>query len=418
MSFREFLKPEVVVEEEVSPEYEVAAILHRNQERTVLFNRVRGSELRVAGNVVASREGMCRALGTDAEGYLKHVAEAERRRGRLVEVEAEEAPAYQRASSLDALPVLKHYRGDAGRYITSGVVIAEDEELGRNASVHRMLVLDSSKMVIRLVERHLHTYYTRALERGEPLEVAVAVGVHPAVMFASAYPLELRRDELEFASAILQKPLRVVRGRRVGVMVPADAEVVIEGRITPEMHPEGPFTDITGTYDSVRLQPVVEVLGVYHREDAIYHALLPAGVEHRLFMGMPREPGIYVRASEVARVRQVALTTGGCSWLHAVVAIEKRAEDEPRRVIEAVMEAHPSVKHVVVVDSDIDVFNPREVEFAIATRFQADRDMVVFRNMRGSSLDPSAQKSGRTAKLGIDATVPLGERDAHRRAEL
>ncbi|NOZ82325.1 MAG: UbiD family decarboxylase, partial [Euryarchaeota archaeon] len=370
MSFREFLKPELVVEEELSPEYEVAAVLHRHKSRTVLFNRVRGSELRVAGNVVASREAMCRALGTDTQSYLKHVAEAVGRRGELVE--AEEAPVYQRASRLSALPVLKHYEGDAGRYITSGVVIAEDEELGRNASVHRMLVLDDSRLVIRLVERHLHAYYTKAMERGEPLEVAVVIGVHPAVLFASAYPLEIGRDELEFASALMRKPLELVEGRRVGVSLPADAEVVIEGRLTGEMHPEGPFTDITGTYDAVRMQPVIEVLGVYHREDAIYHALLPAGVEHRLFMGMPREPGIYSRASRVARVKQVALTQGGCCWLHAAVAIEKSSEDEPRRVIEAVMQAHPSVKHVVVVDSDIDVFNPEELEFALATRFQAD----------------------------------------------
>jgi len=414
VSFREFLKPEVVVEEELSTEYEIARVLHRYQEKAVLFSRVRGSELRVAGNVVASREAMCRALGTNVEGFLEHVAMARERRGELLKTE--DAPVYQRALRLEELPVLKHYAKDAGRYITAGVVIAEDEELGRNASVHRMLVLDDRRLVIRLVERHLHAFYTRALERGEALEVAVAIGVHPAVLFASAYPLEMGRYELEFASALMRRPLKLADCRKVSLQVPADAEVVIEGRLTAEMHEEGPFTDITGTYDSVRMQPVVEVLGVYCREDAIYHAILPASREHRLFMGMPREPEIYRRASQVARVRQVALTHGGCGWLHAAVAIEKSSEEEPRRVIEAVMQAHPSVKHVVVVDSDVDVFSPEELEFAIATRFQADRDAVLYRNAKGSSLDPSAQKSGRTAKLGIDATIPLEEREAHERA--
>jgi UbiD family decarboxylase len=394
-------------------------MLHRNPRKTLLFNRVRGSELRVVGNLVTSRERMCEALGTTRDEYIHHIAGlAERCDGELVTVDR--APVYEkRCKSLEELPVLRHFEKDAGRYITSGIVIARDEEHGRNASVHRMLVLDSKRLVIRLVERHLHEYYTRAEARGEPLEVAVVIGVHPALLFAASYPLAINQDELRLAAAILRSPLELARCRSVDLEVPANAEVVIEGRILPgERTDEGPFTDITGTYDIVRKQPVIEVTGVYRRRDAIYHALLPSSVEHRLLMGMPQEPKIFAGVAKVARVKQVALTEGGCCWLHGVVAIEKRSESDAKKAILAALEAHPSMKHVVVVDEDIDVFSAEEVEFAIATRFQADRDLVMLRAMRGSSLDPSAGKRGLTTKLGIDATKALHNLEAYERARI
>ena len=416
---RDFLRVDLTVEEEVDPEFEISAVLHANPRRTVLFNRVKGSELRVVGNLITSRERMCQALGTTRDEYIRHIsALAERCDGELVTVN--NAPVYaRRCSGLEELPVLKHFEKDAGKYITSGVVIARDEEHGRNASVHRMLVLDSRHLAIRLVERHLHEYYSRAEAKGEPLEVAVVIGMHPALLFAASYPLGINQDELRLAAALLGEPLELAKCRSVDLEVPANAEVVIEGRLLPGVRvEEGPFTDITGTYDRVRKQPVLEVSAIYRREDAIYHALLPSSVEHRLLMGMPQEPKIYASVAKVARVRQVVLTQGGCCWLHGVVAIEKRSEEDAKKAILAALEAHPSMKHVVIVDGDIDVFNAEEVEFAIATRFQGDRDLTMLRAMRGSSLDPSAGKSGLTTKLGIDATKALHNLEAYERARI
>jgi len=194
--------------------------------------------------------------------------------------------------------------------------------------------------------------------------------------------------------------------------VPAEAELVLEGRITKRTASEGPFPDLTGTLDGVREQPVIEIDCITHRRDPIYHALLPAGLEHRLLMGMPREPTILTEVNRVVRCTDVLVTPGGASWLHAVVQIDKRGPDEGRRAIEAAFGGHGSLKHVVVVDTDVDIHDPQQVEWAIATRLQADRDLVVLEDQPGSSLDPSRSQhpgeKARTAKMGLDATIPWG----------
>jgi UbiD family decarboxylase len=192
--------------------------------------------------------------------------------------------------------------------------------------------------------------------------------------------------------------------------VPAEAEFVLEGWITKELADEGPFVDLTGTYDLVRRQPIIEIQRITHRRDPLYHALLPGRLEHKLLMGMPREPTILAEVNKVARCLNVHITPGGASWLHAVVQIAKQAPDDGRKAIAAALRGHASLKHVVVVDEDINIFDPHDVEWAIATRFQADRDLIVLADQPSSSLDPSAhhvpgQKS-RTAKMGLDATIP------------
>jgi 2,5-furandicarboxylate decarboxylase 1 len=221
---------------------------------------------------------------------------------------------------------------------------------------------------------------------------------------------------MTIAQALAPTPMAVCAN---GIRVPAEAEFVLEGRVTKELVAEGPFVDLTGTYDFARQQPVIEIDRVTHRHDAIYQALLPGRLEHRLLMGMPREPTIYAEVNKVAQCRNVHVTPGGASWLHAVVQIVKRAPDDGQRAIEAAFRGHGSLKHVVIVDEDVNLFDPNDVEWAIATRFQADRGLVVLVDRPSSSLDPSAlhvpgQKS-RTAKMGLDATIcwdtPAGPRD-------
>jgi UbiD family decarboxylase len=215
-------------------------------------------------------------------------------------------------------------------------------------------------------------------------------------------------DELSVAQALAPTPL--VKCKTVDLEVPANAELVLEGRITRELAAEGPFPDLTNTMDGVRQQPVVEVDCVTYREDPIYHALLPAGLEHKLLMGMPREPTIFSAVAQVARPLNVCITPGGTSWLHAVVQIDKQDPDDGRKAIEAAFRGHSSLKHVVAVDRDIDPFSPSMVEWAIATRFQADRDLLVLTDQPGSSLDPSGRhvpgQKTRTTKMGLDATIP------------
>jgi UbiD family decarboxylase len=184
----------------------------------------------------------------------------------------------------------------------------------------------------------------------------------------------------------------------------------LEGRIAGRQAGEGPFIDLTETWDVVRQQPVVEVDCITHRRSPVYHALVPGGLEHKLLMGLPREPTIFQAVAEEVDCRNVSITPGGMSWLHAVVQIRAREAGDARRSIEAAFRGHGSLKHVVVVDEDVDPFDPAAVEWAVATRFQADRDLFLFPDQASSSLDPSAKlvpgQKARSAKMGLDATIP------------
>jgi UbiD family decarboxylase len=299
--------------------------------------------------------------------------------------------------------VLTHYEGDGGPYITSAVVVAQyDESL--NACVHRLMVMGKDRLAVRLVPgRHTHQFYQASLAEGRELPIAIAIGVDPLMLMAAStrVPPEM---EFQYAAALRGGPVELVRLEN-GVPVP-HAEIVLEGYITGERASEGPFVDITGTRDLVRQEPVVRLTRMMTREKPIYHGLLPGGGEHKMLMGVPYEPLIYRAVSKVAKVKNVLLTDGGCCYLHAVVQIEKESGDDARRAIEAAFQAHGSLKHVVVVDTDIDIYDPREIEYAIATRMRGDEDLIIHPNVRGSTLDPRSV-DGMTTKVGVDATARL-----------
>ena len=227
------------------------------------------------------------------------------------------------------------------------------------------------------------------------------------MLAAAATSVALGLNELEIANAL--EPLQVVRARTSDLLIPAETEFVIEGTVYLEKtHAEGPFVDLTETYDVIRQEPVLEVKAITHRRDALWHALLPGGLEHKLLMGMPREPTIFKKVNEVVRCLDVNVNPGGCSWLHAIVQIDKQTEEDGKKAIAAAFAGHGSCKHVYVVDRDIDIYNPLEVEWAMATRFQGDRDLVVLDPAPGSSLDPSAEAGTHvTTRLGFDLTAPL-----------
>lgn len=306
-------------------------------------------------------------------------------------------------------PVPKWYPGDAGRYITSAVIIAEWEGK-RNMSFHRILLLDSRRAVARVVPRHLHSMYRRALEAGEELKVSVAIGLEPWTLIAAGMSVEYEADEMRIASSLKKDNIggeyEAVRLRN-GIVVPAEAEYVFEARMLSETHEEGPFVDALQTYDTARQEPVLEFERAYHVEKPLFHALLPGGSEHLNFMGMPREPLIYEGVSKVVPyVNAVRLTEGGCAWLHGIVSIRKEHEGDGKNAILAAFSSHASMKQVIVVDEDIDIFNDREVEWAVATRYQAHKGLVVVSGAKGSSIDPSAGET--SSKMGIDATKPVG----------
>jgi len=224
-------------------------------------------------------------------------------------------------------------------------------------------------------------------------------------MLASAVSTKTGNSELGIANALDKTELVELGGHKV-----PQAEIVIIAENTGEKAKEGPFLDLTETPDIVREERVMKVKKIFIRKNAVFHALLPGGLEHKTLMGMPREPTIFREVARVCDVKDVLITPGGCSWLHAAVSIHKKNPDDGRKAIEAAFAGHKSMKHVFVVDDDIDIHNPYEIEWAMATRFQGDKDIVMKPGEKGSSLDPSSNLETReTCKIGFDLTIPAGK---------
>jgi 2,5-furandicarboxylate decarboxylase 1 len=394
-----------VVERKVSQKLEAAAVLKKAGEMPVKFNRIEGCKMKAVGNVFATRELVARYLGIGRQDIIAELARAINKPSEPEEVSRKEAPVLENTLTepdLNIMPMLTHAEKDGGPYIASAIVIANDPEYGRNCSFHRMMQIGKDKLAIRILPRHLNAFIERA---GGTLDVAFIIGAPINVMLASATSVELGMDELTIANSLA--PLRTVALDN-GISVPADAEIAVEATITSEMHDEGPFVDLTETYDIVRKQRVIKIKKIHHRNNPLFHALLPGGFEHKILMGMPREPTIFNEVSKVCECTGVNITPGGCSWLHAVVSIRKKKEDDGKKAIDAAFEGHKSLKHVVVVDEDINIYDPLDVEWAIATRVQGDKDIVIKLNQKGSSLDPSADPhTYETCKVGVDATKPL-----------
>jgi len=404
----------IEIEDDLSSEYEVAALCAKVEEKGVpiFFHAVDGAH-KVIMNVLGGREILAELLGARlttnlapflAALSLSECSDQERSKVKVNIVDDSATKEVVKEPNLSELPILTHFKGDSGPYITAGVVVAELD--GRsNASFHRMLVLDKKRVAARLVpSRHLFTMHREALEKGEYLKVGIAIGVEPLILLAAATRVPPGR-EFEYASALKKEQVELFKLDN-GIAIP-HAEIAFEGFIGEERAKEGLFPDITGTYDKIREEPVITLTKMYHRRDPIYHAILPSGREHRLLMGVPYEPLIFRAVERVARVRNVFLTDGGCCYLHAVVQIRKSEEGEAKNAIIAAFAAHSSLKLVVVVDDDIDLFNQNEVEYAVATRVRWNEDVVFIQGVKGSSLDPSAQ-NGLTTKIGIDATKELG----------
>jgi 2,5-furandicarboxylate decarboxylase 1 len=247
-----------------------------------------------------------------------------------------------------------------------------------------------------------------AEQGGRPLEAAIVVGIDPLTLLASQAIVAMDVDELEIAGALHRQPLSVVKCLTSELRVPAEAEIVIEGRFLPGVRePEGPFGEFPQYYGERAERHVMEIVAVTHRKDAIFQTVIGGGLEHLLLGAIPREASMlaHLRRS-FPNVRDVHLAPGGVCRYHLYVQIRKRQEGEAKNVMLGAFAGHYDIKHVIVVDEDVDIHNPTEVEWAVATRFQADRDLVIVPESQGSKLDPST-RNGVGAKMGLDATKPL-----------
>ena len=391
------------VKREVSPQYEMAAVASRLDGKPVLFEKVRGSGYRVATGVCGTREMLAGALGIPTSALLPRILDAiENPRPFGVRDDGPCQEVAEPEVDLRRIPVLTHCEKDGGPYVTAGIAVAHDGEYGYNASFHRLMVIGKDRVAARILPRHLDEFIKRG-DRG----VGIAVGNHPAFLFASAVSCEIGKSELAIANAL--KEMSFARCATNDAVVPADCELVLEGVVTDELVDEGPFPDIIGAYDIVRKQRVIEIKRVTHRRDPIYQAILPGGTEHRFLMGTPREATMFREVRKVCDCVDVRLTAGGSSWLHGVVKIRKAKDEDAKSALDAAFRGHGSLKQAVVVDEDIDIGDPTAVEWAIATRTQMDSDLSLRPGEYGSSLDPSAdQVTRRTCKVAVDATIPLG----------
>lgn len=414
MEFRHFIDKVqasgdlITIDRPVSTRFEVANVAHALEGRPVLFNHIEGQPgWRICAGPCSDRKYFSMDLGIAVPELLHHLAQAIA--NPITPPMMDTAPCQEvivEDVNLYDLPILLHLPDDAGYYIASNVVIVKDPDLGRNMCYHRLLRLDEKRFAARIVE-HRGTYTAMQKTVGD-LPVAICIGVSLGTHLAASMSPPPGIDELSVAHALSPTPL--VKCISNDLEVPADAEIVLEGRITKRLHSEGPFMDLTETMDITRMQPIIEIDLMTHRRDPIYHALLPGGLEHKMLMGMPKEPTIFAEVNKVVHCTGATITPGGTSWLHAVVQIDKQGPDDGRLAIEAAFKGHGSLKHVWVVDIDVDIYDPAQIEWAMATRFQADNDLYVYANQPGSSLDPSGThipgEKSRTAKMGLDCTVP------------
>ena len=382
----------IEITEKLSSEFEVAKVLRKYPKDTVIVKNVKGFDIPVISGICNTRDKIAKSINCEVSEITEKIIEAMEK---PIKVDK-----FTDFSEYDNLEV-------GGAYITAGVVFARDPETGvQNASIHRMMVLDNKRLVIRIVPRNLYTYFQRAQKLGEDLDIAIAIGMDPAILLASTTSIPIDYDEMDVANAFKGGELELIKCGDLNV---PQADIILEGKISvTETVAEGPFVDLTDTYDIIRDQPIINLETMHIKKDAVYHAIIPAGFEHKLLQGLPQEPRIFKAVKNaVPTVENVVLTEGGCCWLHAVVSIRKQTEGDGKNAIMAALSAHPSLKHCVVVDTDVNVFDAEDVEYAISTRVKGDRDIMIVPNVRGSSLDPVAESDGTTTKIGVDATKSL-----------
>jgi UbiD family decarboxylase len=403
-----------VIKNKVSTKYEIAAITAKTDGgNAVLFENIKESKLRLVANLVGTRTRFAKAIGA-SEPTIHHKVISAIEHAKKPKITSGGKFLENSSRDLSVLPIVTHFEKEPGPFITSSIIYAKNPETGeQNSSFHRLMPLDKTHLSVRMVEgRHLHRTFVDAKQHGKDLKVAITVGVHPAISIAGAYQAEWGKDELDIANTLLAGKLSLAKLPYSDLAVPSGAEIVMEGNILADKTHKEWMVEMLRTYDFARQQPVFELKKLYYRNNAIFHDILSGYAEHRLLMGMPIEAKLNRELKKaIPQTKQVVMSDGGCNWLHAVVQISKKKDSDAKKAIEKTFASHRSLKLVTVVDDDINPSDPVAVEYAMATRFQADKDLTIIQKVRGSSLDPSSdQKNLLTSKLGIDATRSLSKR--------
>jgi 2,5-furandicarboxylate decarboxylase 1 len=407
----------VRVRREVDRTFELSAVAKKlDGGPAVLFENVRGFSMPVLVGTEGTKDRVAGNLGVKRTELIDHFARAIGSPVPWNPVGDGPVKAKVLRPPFDigrVLPVPHHYEKEPAPFITGGMVVARDPDSGvLNASYQRMQIKQGNRCGMYVQPRHLLQIVAKNLAKGRGTEVAVVCGMDTAVRLASAtwganIPLEL--DEFAIAGGLRGAALDMVRCETVDVHVPADAELVIEGEILPNvLEAEGPMAEFTGVYGSTEAKHVFEARAITMREDAIYHDILPFGSEHLLMLGLPYEGVLYRYVKAVIPgLEDVHITPGGCGKFLAVLAMRKRHDGDAKNAILCAFGAIRDIKIVMAVDPDIDIANPKEIQFALATRVQGDRDIIMIPGAKGNELDPIQDVYDYITKIGIDATKPL-----------
>ena len=379
--------------------------------RATVFPNPGGHPMPVVSGLVSDRAWMADAMAIEPAEMLAHFQHAALNPVPWQEVKSPpvQEVVHRQVDLLKQLPIPTHNEHDGGPYIAAGIMVVRNPKTGKqNVSIHRCQVTGPNRLGVLVLPRHTFTFHRMAEEAGHPLDAAIVIGVDPLTLLASQAIVPIDHDELEIAGALQGRPLPVVKCLTSDIRVPAEAEIVIEGRILAKVRePEGPFGEFPQTYGSRSNREVMEVLAVTHRKDAIFHTMTGGGLEHLILGAVPKEATLLTHLRRnFPNALDVHLSPGGTMRFHLFVKIKKTQEGQGKNVILGAFAGYFDLKHVIVVDDDVDIHNPTDVEWALATRFQADRDLVIVPESQGSKLDPS-NRDGVGAKMGLDATKPL-----------
>jgi UbiD family decarboxylase len=401
----------------VDPRFEIAAVLSlRRDGPAQLFECVGNGAMPVVGNMLNSRQRIAAALHI-AHGDL-HARCLAALHNPIAPLLVEDSPAQAvvHRAGIDMaklLPVPTWFEREDGPYITAGVIVAKDPETGRrNVSIARLRLEGGARLMAGIaLNHHLYRLAEKAKALGRPLEIAVAIGNHAAVLLASQMYLDLGDDEFAVAGGLLGEPLRLVKCKTVDLEVPADAEIVLEGLLRPDLLiEEGAVSEFPGFY--VRYGPGlgIDVTAVTHRADAIYQAILPGyAPEHCLLGAVGIESVVSVALQRIMpAVRRVFVTEGGMGRLHAVISMHRPRLGEGKRAVLLAMGQVNLLKLVIVVDDDIDPEDWRQVEWSLAARFRGDQDLIVVPGVKADRCDP-VHEDLTVTKIGMIATTRPGD---------
>ncbi|NYE56548.1 UbiD family decarboxylase [Carboxydothermus ferrireducens] len=428
-SFLEQLKRQnslYLVKKPVNPRFELGALLKKTKGTVpMFFQNIEGYDVPAVGGIVGTRENFAQALRINKSELLAKITEAITNPGetRLLPSGPVQENVLTKGFDIGKMfPIPTFHEKDSGAFITAGIVVAKDPIYGRRfTSIRRMQLNGPNNLSILIESPGLIEQYYEFERRGQAMEVAIVLGVHPAITLSSQLSTQtFGLDKYNVASRLIGEPLPVVKCKTIDLEVPADAEIVLEGRMLPYVrHPEGPFGELMGYYGPQTMQPVVEVTAVTFRNNPIFQVIFPSSYEHKLPNALMREVVLFNHVRHVVpTVQDVHLTMAGGGRCHAIISIKKTTEGQGKQAIFAALASNKDVKHVVVVNDDVDIFDPEDVEWAIATRVQADQDVIIIPGAQGTPLEPSHNLRGVSAKMGIDATYPLAEKERFARTRI